>query len=42
MDRLLAGQPIGRMVGPDTMQFEGWQRLAAEYGKQFGVQPPKW
>ena len=36
MDRLLAGQPIGRIVGAAAMQFEGWQRLNAEYAKQFG------
>jgi hypothetical protein len=23
------------------MQFSGWQRLSAEYAKQFGVEPPK-
>jgi uncharacterized protein YndB with AHSA1/START domain len=38
LDRALAGQPIGRLVGPDTMKFEGWQRLNAEYAKQFGAQ----
>lgn len=38
MDRALAGQPIGRMVGPETMKFPGWQRLHAEYAKQFGVE----
>jgi len=42
MDRLLAGQPIGRMVGPETMKFSGWQRLNAEYAKQFGVELPSW
>jgi len=42
LDRLLAGQPIGRMVGPAAMQFEGWQRLHAEYAKQFGVEIPSW
>jgi uncharacterized protein YndB with AHSA1/START domain len=42
LDRLLAGEPIGRIVGADAMQFEGWQRLTAEYGKQFGVEAPKW
>jgi uncharacterized protein YndB with AHSA1/START domain len=42
LDRFLAGEPIGRMVGPETMKFEGWQRLSAEYGKQFGVEPPSW
>jgi uncharacterized protein YndB with AHSA1/START domain len=41
LDRALAGQPIGRIVGPDAMKFGGWQRLHAEYAKQFGVQVPK-
>jgi len=36
LDRLLAGQPIGRIVGPEAMKFGGWQRLNAEYAKQFG------
>jgi len=36
--RLLAGHPIGRIVGPEAMKFSGWQRLNAEYTKQFGVQ----
>jgi Activator of Hsp90 ATPase homolog 1-like protein len=36
LDRLLNGTPIGRMVGADVMKFEGWQRLRAEYAKQFG------
>jgi uncharacterized protein YndB with AHSA1/START domain len=40
MDRHLAGEPIGRIVGPEAMQFSGWQRLNAEYTKQFGVEPP--
>jgi uncharacterized protein YndB with AHSA1/START domain len=35
LERLLAGAPIGRMVGPATMNFSGWQRLRAEYEKQF-------
>ena len=38
LDRLLAGQPIGRMAGPELMKFDGWQRLTAEYGKQFRVE----
>jgi hypothetical protein len=42
LDRLLAGEPIGRIAGADAMRFEGWKRLTAEYGKQFGVEPPKW
>jgi hypothetical protein len=42
LDRLLAGQPIGRIAGPDAMKFGGWQRLNVEYAKQFGVEPPTW
>ena len=42
LDRLLDGEPIGRMAGPKTMHFEGWQRLHKEYAKQFGVEMPKW
>ena len=39
LNRLLAGEPIGRIVGPEAMKF-GWQRLNAEYAKQFGVETP--
>ena len=42
LDRHLAGRPIGRMVGPETMKFGGWQRLHAEYAKQLGVETPGW
>jgi len=35
LDRLLTGEPIGRMVGPEVAKFEGWQRLQAEYAEQF-------
>jgi uncharacterized protein YndB with AHSA1/START domain len=35
LDRFVAGEPIGRIVGPEATQFAGWQRLAAEYTKQF-------
>jgi len=41
LDRLLSGTPVGRVVGSDAMKFE-WQRLNAEYAKQFGVKPPVW
>ena len=37
LDRMLDGNPIGRIVGPDAMQFDGWQRLHAEYAQQFGI-----
>ena len=42
LDCFLAGEPIGRMAGPETMKFSGWQRLNTEYAKQFGVEMPKW
>ncbi|MEO8844291.1 MAG: SRPBCC family protein [Kofleriaceae bacterium] len=38
LDRLLADQPIGRMVGAAAMKV-GWQRLHAEYSQQFGDKP---
>ena len=37
LDRLLSGTPIGRIVGGDAMQFGGWQRLKAEYARQFDM-----
>jgi uncharacterized protein YndB with AHSA1/START domain len=42
LERQLAGEPIARMVGPDVMKFSGWQRLNAEYAKQFGAEAPNW
>jgi uncharacterized protein YndB with AHSA1/START domain len=39
LERLLAGESIGRIVGPEAMKF-GWQRLHAEYAKQFGIETP--
>src|SRR5438552_10760872 len=42
LERLLAGEPIGRIVGAEAMKFGGWQRLHAEYAKQFGVETPGW
>lgn len=42
LDHLLGGTPIGRIAGPEVMKFGGWQRLNAEYAKQFGVETPKW
>ncbi len=42
LDHLLSGTPIGRIVGPEAMKFSGWQRLNAEYAKQFGVETPAW
>ncbi len=42
LDHLLSGTPIGRIVGSNAMKFDGWQRLTAEYAKQFGVETPGW
>ena len=41
LDHLLSGTPLGRLVGGDAMKF-GWQRLHAEYAKQFGIEMPNW
>jgi hypothetical protein len=38
LDRLLAGEPIGRIVGADAVKFGDWKRLTAEYAAQFGVE----
>jgi uncharacterized protein YndB with AHSA1/START domain len=37
LDAHLAGEPIGRMVGMQTMKFDGWQRLQKEYAQQFAT-----
>jgi hypothetical protein len=42
LERFLAGEPIGRIVGADAMKFAGWQRLVAEYASQFGIEAPNW
>src|ERR1700751_2005789 len=42
LDYLLNGTPIGRIVGPEAMKSGGWQRLNAEYAKQFGIESPNW
>ena len=39
LDRLLAGSPIGRIVGPPAMKVGDWPRLYAEYAKLLGVEP---
>ncbi|MGF7131617.1 uncharacterized protein YndB with AHSA1/START domain [Paraburkholderia sp. EB58] len=36
LDRLVADEPIGRIVGGEAMKF-GWPRLNDEYTKQFGL-----
>ena len=42
LERLLAGEPIGRIAGGDAMGSAGWQRLVGEYAKQFGVEARQW
>ncbi|MGO9516452.1 MAG: SRPBCC family protein [Candidatus Korobacteraceae bacterium] len=42
LEHLLSGTPIGRFGGPEAMKFGGWQRLNAEYAKQFGIEAPSW
>jgi len=41
LDRLLADEPIGRIVAGDAMKF-GWPRLNGEYAEQFGIEAPSW
>jgi uncharacterized protein YndB with AHSA1/START domain len=36
LDHFLAGDPLGRIVAGDAMNFE-WPRLNTEYAKQFGL-----
>ncbi len=40
LDRLLSGTPIGRIAGGKATKFGGWQRLVAEYAKQFKIETP--
>jgi len=42
LERLLGDTPVGRIVGAEALNFGGWQRLNAEYAKQFGVEAPNW
>jgi uncharacterized protein YndB with AHSA1/START domain len=37
LDRYLRRAPVGRIVGIEVMKFDGWQRLNAEYAKQFDI-----
>ena len=40
LERLLAGEPIGRIVGAAAIKLARWQRLKAEYAQQFSVETP--
>ena len=41
LERMLQGNPMGRIAGIDATKSAGWQRLVGEYAKQFGTEPPK-
>ncbi|MBV9574284.1 MAG: SRPBCC family protein [Acidobacteriales bacterium] len=41
LDRLLKGNPIGRIVDANAMKRHDWKRLVEEYAKQFGTETPK-
>jgi len=38
LDRFLAGEPLGRIAGPEAMKVDGFQRLHTEYARQFGLE----
>lgn len=40
LDRLLTGQPMGRLAGGGAMKLPAWQRLTAEYREQFELATP--
>jgi len=40
LDRFVAGDPLGRIVGGAAMKVD-WPRLHAEYAKQFGIESPQ-
>lgn len=42
LDQHLSGTPLGRITGMEALQFEGWQKLHAQYAEAFGVQMPNW
>ena len=41
LNHLLAGTPVGRIVGADALKFGGWQRLHQEYAQQFDNEAPE-
>jgi hypothetical protein len=41
LDHHLNGTPIGRIAGAEAMNFGGWQRLNAEYARQFAIEVPR-
>ncbi len=41
LERLLANDPIGRIVGGEAMKF-GWPRLNTEYARRFSIDAQSW
>lgn len=39
LNHLLSGDAIGRIAGSEAVKF-GWQRLVADYARQFGIEAP--
>jgi uncharacterized protein YndB with AHSA1/START domain len=40
LERLLGGEPMGRIAGPEAMKLGGFQQLIAGYAKELGVDTP--
>ena len=40
LPHLLSGIIIGRIAGAEAVKSDHWQRLRAEYAKQFGIETP--
>ena len=40
LPHLLGGIIVGRIAGADAVKSDDWQRLRAEYAKQFGIETP--
>jgi uncharacterized protein YndB with AHSA1/START domain len=38
LERMLNGDAIGRLVGTEALNFDGWRRLTTEYAEQLGVE----
>jgi Polyketide cyclase / dehydrase and lipid transport len=42
LDCFLRGTPLSLIARADDIKFAGWQRLTAEYAKQFGIETHNW
>jgi uncharacterized protein YndB with AHSA1/START domain len=41
LTQVLSGIAIARIAGADAIKSEGWQRLVAQYAKEFGTEKPE-